>query len=66
MSIRNGGSERVGNCFVLLCAHTFREGIDGKQIETKEYPNEKVCKLSETISGIWYGACVGGSKTLKT
>jgi hypothetical protein len=45
MSIRNGitdgtkmcGSERVGYllCVTLCDAHTFREGIDGKQNENK-------------------------------
>ncbi len=39
-------------CVTLCDAHTFREEIDGKQNETKENPNEKVYKLSETISGI--------------
>ncbi len=41
-------------CVTLCDAHTFREGIDGKQNETKtkENPYEKVYKLSETISGI--------------
>jgi hypothetical protein len=36
-----------------LCdAHTFREGIDGKQNKTKKNPIEKVDGMSETISGI--------------
>ncbi len=36
-----------------LCdAHTFREGIDVKQNETKENPIEKVYNMSETLSGI--------------
>ncbi len=39
-------------CVTLCDAHRSREGIDGKQNETKENPNEKVYKLSETISGI--------------
>jgi hypothetical protein len=39
-------------CVTLCDAHTFREGIDGKQNETKENPKEKVYKLSETLSGI--------------
>jgi hypothetical protein len=36
-----------------LCdAHTFREGIDGKQNETKKIPIEKAYRITETISGI--------------
>ncbi len=62
MSIRNGIIDGTKNvCFresweqlcVTLCdAHTFREGIDGKQHETKENPIENVYRMSETISGI--------------
>jgi hypothetical protein len=62
MSIRNGitdgtkmcGSERVGNCFVLLFVmhtHLGKELISNK-IEQKENSNEKVNTKSETLSGI--------------
>ncbi len=39
-------------CVTLCNAHTLREGIDVKQNETKENSNEKVYKMSETLSGI--------------
>jgi hypothetical protein len=39
-------------CVTLCGAHTFREGIDVEQNETKENPIEKVYRMSETISGI--------------
>ncbi len=62
MSIHNGITDGTKNVWFresweLICvtqcdAHTFREGIDGKQNETKENPVEKVYRMSETISGI--------------
>jgi hypothetical protein len=39
-------------CVSLCDAHTFREGIDVKQNETKENPIEQVYDMSETLSGI--------------
>ncbi len=39
-------------CVTLCDADTFREGIDGRLIETKENPIEKFYRMSETISGI--------------
>ncbi len=39
-------------CVTLCDTHTFREGIDVKQNETKENPNEKVYKMTEALSGI--------------
>ncbi len=62
MSIRNGITDGTKNvwfreswellCVTLCDAHSFREGIDVIQHETKEHPIEKVYKMTETLSGI--------------